>query len=89
VECWALQGIEAAMNRFNAPDKPAQPSAPRSRSSPRPSPPSPSSASISHPDTATLAEITQPIPAPEPDSTVPAHPPANFPPASSAEDTSS
>lgn len=89
VECWALQGIEAAMNRFNASDKQAQPSSSRNRSSSRPSPPASASATTSPPDATTLAEITRPIPATESDSHMPAHQSGNSPPSSSCEGISS
>ena len=67
VECWARQGIEAAMNRFNAPDKPAKSSSSRPRSSPPLSPASHSSAAISISDSASLTAMTAPIPVSEPD----------------------
>lgn len=89
VECWALQGIEAAMNRFNAPDKLAQPPSSRSRSSPRAAPPAPATGSTSPPDSATLAEATQPILAEEADSNRIPHQPGNSSPPSSCEDASS
>jgi PTH1 family peptidyl-tRNA hydrolase len=83
VECWADQGLEAAMNRFNAPDKPAKPSASRSRPSSRSNPASPPSATIPTPDPASLTTLTAPIPVAEPDTPSPPHPTGESPPPSS------
>lgn len=74
VECWAERGLEAAMNRFNAPDKPAKRASARSRPSPQPSPASSPPASKANPDPETLTVMTAPIPVAQPEQEAP--PPA-------------
>jgi PTH1 family peptidyl-tRNA hydrolase len=74
VECWAEQGLEAAMNRFNAPDRPAKRSYARSRPSSPSSPAAPPPTSQANPDAETLTVLTAPIPVAQPDEATP--PPA-------------